>query len=214
MLVATRLAAGFRDEVIISPDPRICMQRGSQCSAHIVFLTSKRPMIPITTSKTLHVALMVFASMVRPPKRWCCPGGEASPLDIVSRADGAEAGHRRRQDERKQAIEEAEKFANPSKKLVARVLSGITTCLWHNSPCECGTLCATYCCSILPGSSTATKPFARAAKIARKSPETTAKTRRKPQILWHAVDLGLRLRFPRSRFISVPHTVNNRFSSS
>lgn len=37
MLVATRLAAGFRDEVIISPDPRICMQRGSQCSAHIVF---------------------------------------------------------------------------------------------------------------------------------------------------------------------------------
>lgn len=114
------------------------------------FLTSKRPMIPITTSKTLHVALMVFASMVRPPKRWCCPGGEASPLDIVSRADGAEAGHRRRQDERKQAIEEAEKFANPSKKLVARVLSGITTCLWHNSPCECGTLCATYCCSILP----------------------------------------------------------------
>lgn len=40
MLVATRLAAGFRDEVIISPDPRICMQRGSQCSAHIVFLMS------------------------------------------------------------------------------------------------------------------------------------------------------------------------------
>ena len=38
MLVATRLAAGFRDEVIISPDPRICMQRGSQCSAHIVLL--------------------------------------------------------------------------------------------------------------------------------------------------------------------------------
>lgn len=30
------------------------------------FLTSKSPMIPITTSKTLHVALMVFASMVRP----------------------------------------------------------------------------------------------------------------------------------------------------
>ena len=42
MLVATRLAAGFRDEVIISPDPRICMQRGSQCSAHIVFAYATR----------------------------------------------------------------------------------------------------------------------------------------------------------------------------
>ena len=69
MLVATRLAAGFRDEVIISPDPRICMQRGSQCSAHIVFLTSRRPMIPITTNKTLQIAFTVFVSMGIPPKR-------------------------------------------------------------------------------------------------------------------------------------------------
>ena len=47
MLVATRLAAGFRDEVIISPDPRICMQRGSQCSAHIVFHLRFRHLLPV-----------------------------------------------------------------------------------------------------------------------------------------------------------------------
>ncbi len=30
-------AASFPDKAIIGPDPRACMQRGSQCSAHIVF---------------------------------------------------------------------------------------------------------------------------------------------------------------------------------
>ena len=69
MLVATRLAAGFRDEVIISPDPRICMQRGSQCSAHIVFSSSapfnfwvfyrKKPGSPSSNSR------LVFADSPR-----------------------------------------------------------------------------------------------------------------------------------------------------
>lgn len=77
MLVATRLAAGFRDEVIISPDPRICMQRGSQCSAHIVFfqftwlglvwqtVMTRRPPRPLQAVSALVVVFgTVFASGV------------------------------------------------------------------------------------------------------------------------------------------------------
>lgn len=34
------------------------------------------------------------------------------------------------------------------------------------------------------------------------------------RILWHSFDLGLSSRFPRSRLFSVPHMLDNRFSSS
>lgn len=69
MLVATRLAAGFRDEVIISPDPRICMQRGSQCSAHIVYLD-----IIIPDIRSLGCAPQVGRRILSTPKQktGCC----------------------------------------------------------------------------------------------------------------------------------------------